>query len=77
MALKTSVFIEVEKNNNKYVFYMPFGTPLQECYDAATAIAKEIVDFSKLLEEQGKKRAEEDKNKKDKKNESVDDGGKK
>jgi len=60
MALKTSVYVEVEKNEQKYVFHMPYGRPLQECYDAAQEVCNELVEFSKALAkaEEDKKKAE-------------------
>jgi len=58
MALRTAIYVEVVKNDNKYVFQMPYGVPLQECYDASLEVTKEIVEFSKQLEEQKNKTEE-------------------
>ena len=52
MSLKSVIIVEVKKGDNKYVLHMPAGVPLQECYDASVEITKEIVDFSKKMEEQ-------------------------
>jgi len=52
MSLKSVIIVEVEKGDNKYVLHMPAGVPWQECYDASVEITKEIVDFSKKMEEQ-------------------------
>jgi len=54
MALQSAIVIEVDKNGKKFVFNMPYGVPLQDCYDASIEVTKEIVDFSKKMEEQQK-----------------------
>ena len=64
MALKGMISVEVEKNGNNFVFYMPAGVKLQDCYDASVEITKEIVEYSKKLEEQ-KKKDEEQKDEED------------
>jgi len=69
MALKTTVYVEVEMNEQKYLFYMPYGRPLQECYDAAQKVGEELVEFSKALA-----KAEEEKKKEESAEEVVVEG---
>ena len=52
MAMKSAVIIEVNKNYQIYTYTMPYGRPLQECYDAAQDVIKEIIDFSRAMEKQ-------------------------
>lgn len=58
MSLKSVIIVEVEKGDNKYVLHMPAGVPLHECYDASVEITKEIVDFSRKMEEQQQEKKE-------------------
>lgn len=58
MAMKTTVVIEVIKDYQLYTFTMPYGRPLQECYDACQDVIKEIIDFSKSLQKQQEEQAQ-------------------
>lgn len=64
MSLKVSTVAEVVKEDEKgkylYTFHMPYGRPLQECYDAAQEVIKQIVEYSELLKEEQEKRAKQE-----------------
>lgn len=48
--------LEIEKNDNKYVFSMPIGAPLGEAYDAAFLVIREII---KMADEAAKRKDEQ------------------
>jgi len=61
--LVSKVVVQVEVKDNKYEFLMPNNVPIQDCYDAAQLVAKELVEFSKHQNEaaeQAQERKEED-----------------
>jgi len=58
MSLQSSIIVEVKKNEKTYTFHMPYGVPLQDCYDASLEVTKEIVEFSKRMDEQKKAQEE-------------------
>lgn len=59
MAIKATFAVEVEMNDQRYVFHMPYNRPLQECYDAAQKVCQELVDFSNAMAAKEKKDKEE------------------
>lgn len=46
MNQRVMINIEVKKNENLYVFSMPMGANLGECYDAAFEVLKSVTDIA-------------------------------
>lgn len=53
--------ISVKKGDHVFYFYMPFGAPLAECYDAAVEVLREI----KITYDEAVKKMQEEVKKKD------------
>jgi hypothetical protein len=47
MTQKAVVILEVEKNDRKYEFMMPIGSPYGEAYDVCFEFLQEITKMSK------------------------------
>lgn len=47
MNLKSSVIMEVIKNERTYMFVLPVGAPIGEAYDVAFDFLTSIIDMSK------------------------------
>lgn len=47
MDIKSTVVIEIKKNDNVYRFEMPVGAPFGECYDAAFQTLNKVSELAK------------------------------
>jgi hypothetical protein len=54
MNVKTSISIEITKDERVYSFVMPAGAPFGQAYDAAFEILQQIVEFSKKAADSAK-----------------------
>jgi len=57
--LKTLASVEIEKNDRKYVFLMPIGSPFGEAYDAAFEVLTKIRELSGEALEKARRDAED------------------